>query len=92
MDLPILHPILWVIFSLTLCLFLWGFFISLIPTKDKTEELRNNNGQNGEDDDGWIINKNNLTALILCIVAVYVLGRLFYIYTLQTLINQDLIS
>jgi hypothetical protein len=92
LDAPILHPILWGILSFTLGLFLWGFFISLIPTKDKTEELRNNSEQNGEDDDGWIINKNNLTALILCIVAVYVLGRLFYSYTLQTLINQGLIS
>jgi len=96
LDVSILHPILWVIVSFTLGLFLWGFATSLIPKKDKTEELRNSsehgNQQDNKNDDERIINKNNLIALILCIVAVYVLGRLFYSYTLQTLINQGLIS
>ena len=96
MDVSILHPILWVIFSFTLGLFLWGFVTSLIPTKDQTEELRNSSGhgnqQGGENDDDWIFNKKNLFAIIVSIGAVYVLGRLFYSYTLKTLINQDLIN
>ena len=96
MDVSILHPILWVIFSFTLGLFLWGFVTSLIPTKDKTEELRNSSGhgnqQGGENDDDWIFNKKNLFAIIVSIGAVYILGRLFYSYTLKTLINQDLIN
>ena len=94
MDVSILHPILWFIVSFTLGLFLWGFLISLIPTKNKTEELRNlseqQNQPDDENDQEWIINKKNLFATIVCIVAVYVLGRLFYSYTLQTLINQGL--